>query len=163
MLCTRVGVSDALTAENEFHGALFALAGEYRLNSWYVQGRGGVSFGGTFRRAAVSGSTSIQAPPAAPVAAPGGLLALASNSGTFSGSDWVFVPEASVRVGYRVTENLRVYAGYSGWGPGQLEGELKANAWFIAPADSMLVFDEDREKVWEQAMERRTRQPLPRG
>lgn len=47
--------------------------------------------------------------------------------------------------------------GYAGWGAGQLEGELKLNAWFIAPADSRLVFDEDREKVWELAMERRTR------
>jgi putative transcriptional regulator len=47
--------------------------------------------------------------------------------------------------------------GYSGWGPGQLEGELKANAWFVAPADSALVFDAERDKVWELAVERRTR------
>lgn len=47
--------------------------------------------------------------------------------------------------------------GYSGWGPGQLEGELAANAWFTAPADATLVFDADRAKVWELAVERRTR------
>jgi putative transcriptional regulator len=47
--------------------------------------------------------------------------------------------------------------GYSGWGPGQLEGELAANAWFIAPADAALVFDADRDKVWELAVQRRTR------
>jgi putative transcriptional regulator len=47
--------------------------------------------------------------------------------------------------------------GYSGWGPGQLEGELSQNAWFTAPADVALVFDADRDKVWELAMERRTR------
>ncbi len=110
---TRIGVSDAFTAQNQFHGVLFALAGEYHLNSWYVEGRGGVSFGGTFRRATVSGSTSIQVPPAPAVVAPGGLLALPSNSGSFSGSDWVFVPEASLRVGYQITQHLRVYAGYT--------------------------------------------------
>jgi len=110
---TRIGVSDAFTAENQFHGALFALAGEYRFGPLYVQGRGGVSFGGTFRRATIAGSTSIQVPPAAPVVQPGGLLALSSNSGTFSHSDWVFVPEASARVGYQVTENLRLYVGYT--------------------------------------------------
>jgi putative transcriptional regulator len=48
--------------------------------------------------------------------------------------------------------------GYAGWGPGQLEAELAQNAWFTAPLDSRLVFDEDRDKVWERAMERRTRE-----
>jgi putative transcriptional regulator len=47
--------------------------------------------------------------------------------------------------------------GYSGWGPGQLEGELKVGAWFTAPADPALVFDAERDKVWELAVERRTR------
>jgi putative transcriptional regulator len=47
--------------------------------------------------------------------------------------------------------------GYAGWGAGQLEGELKQNAWHTAPADERTIFDEDRERVWERAMERRTR------
>lgn len=47
--------------------------------------------------------------------------------------------------------------GYSGWGPGQLEGELKVGVWFTAPADPALVFGADRDKVWELAVERRTR------
>ncbi len=110
---TRVGVVDSFTAQNQFHGMLFALAGEYRFDSWYIQGRGGVSFGGTFRRATVSGTTSVQAPQAATVVQPGGLLALSSNSGTFSAADWVFMPEASIRVGYQVRENVRLYVGYS--------------------------------------------------
>jgi putative transcriptional regulator len=47
--------------------------------------------------------------------------------------------------------------GYSGWGPGQLESELILHAWLTAPADAQLIFDEDREKVWNAAMARRTR------
>jgi putative transcriptional regulator len=47
--------------------------------------------------------------------------------------------------------------GYSGWGSGQLEGELAQNAWFTAPADATLVFDADRDKLWELAVQRRTR------
>jgi putative transcriptional regulator len=47
--------------------------------------------------------------------------------------------------------------GYSGWGPGQLESELAQHGWFTAPADPKLIFDEDREKVWQEAMARRTR------
>jgi putative transcriptional regulator len=47
--------------------------------------------------------------------------------------------------------------GYAGWGPGQLEGELARNSWYTAPLDLSLVFDLDRDRVWEQAVERRTR------
>jgi putative transcriptional regulator len=46
--------------------------------------------------------------------------------------------------------------GYAGWGPGQLEGELAHNVWYTAPADPGLVFDDDRDKVWEHATARRT-------
>jgi putative transcriptional regulator len=47
--------------------------------------------------------------------------------------------------------------GYAGWGPSQLENELAHKAWFTAPADLALIFDEDRATVWERAMARRTR------
>jgi putative transcriptional regulator len=47
--------------------------------------------------------------------------------------------------------------GYAGWGPGQLEGELKLQAWFTAPADLNLIFDDERETVWEKALARRPR------
>jgi len=46
--------------------------------------------------------------------------------------------------------------GYAGWGPGQLEGEFGRRAWSLAPAEQKLVFDEDREKVWDIAYARRT-------
>jgi putative transcriptional regulator len=46
--------------------------------------------------------------------------------------------------------------GYAGWAPGQLEGELARNVWYTAPADPGLVFDDDRDKVWEHAAARRT-------
>lgn len=46
--------------------------------------------------------------------------------------------------------------GYAGWASGQLEAEIKAGAWEIVPADTMLVFDEDAETKWERAMARRT-------
>jgi len=45
--------------------------------------------------------------------------------------------------------------GYSGWGPGQLEGELARRDWAIAPADPNLIFDADRDKVWETAYAQR--------
>jgi putative transcriptional regulator len=46
--------------------------------------------------------------------------------------------------------------GYAGWAPGQLEAEMAHNVWYTAPEDPALVFDDDREKVWERATARRT-------
>ena len=45
--------------------------------------------------------------------------------------------------------------GYSGWGPGQLEMEIKANSWFTISADKSLVFGKDPEKTWRRAMDKR--------
>ncbi len=47
--------------------------------------------------------------------------------------------------------------GYAGWGPGQLEDELKQQAWFTAPDDLQLLFDDDRAKLWQDAILRRER------
>jgi putative transcriptional regulator len=46
--------------------------------------------------------------------------------------------------------------GYAGWGPGQLENELGQRAWFTAASDSKLIFEDDRDKLWDDAMAHRT-------
>ena len=46
--------------------------------------------------------------------------------------------------------------GYAGWAPGQLEGELARRDWVVAPGESKLIFDEDRDKVWDVAFAQRT-------
>ena len=50
-----------------------------------------------------------------------------------------------------------VVFGYAGWGPNQLEAELVHNAWFTITADSALIFDAGRDRVWEEAVARRPR------
>jgi putative transcriptional regulator len=47
--------------------------------------------------------------------------------------------------------------GYAGWAAGQLDAEMEHNVWFTTPEDPALVFDADRDKVWDLAMARRTR------
>ncbi len=44
---------------------------------------------------------------------------------------------------------------YSGWAPGQLEGEIRAGDWIAVPADAALVFDENYDTKWQRAMARR--------
>jgi putative transcriptional regulator len=42
--------------------------------------------------------------------------------------------------------------GYSGWGAGQIESELKDNAWIVADADEGIIFDTDLEGKWVKAL-----------
>jgi len=44
--------------------------------------------------------------------------------------------------------------GYAGWGPGQIESELVANAWLVVDADEDLIFDDDAPAKWEKALEK---------
>lgn len=44
-----------------------------------------------------------------------------------------------------------VLLGYSGWGPGQLEGEIAAGAWLPVPFDAAILFDTPIEERWERA------------
>jgi putative transcriptional regulator len=46
--------------------------------------------------------------------------------------------------------------GYAGWGPGQLENELVLGGWFTVPEDPKLVFDVDRDKLWDEVLKHRT-------
>jgi putative transcriptional regulator len=45
--------------------------------------------------------------------------------------------------------------GHAGWAPGQLDAEMATRAWGVAPADERLVFDEDPQQKWIEAMSRR--------
>jgi putative transcriptional regulator len=49
---------------------------------------------------------------------------------------------------------MRLVIGYAGWGPGQLDDELAASAWLMAPVQSDLVFDTPLEQMWETAIRR---------
>jgi putative transcriptional regulator len=46
-------------------------------------------------------------------------------------------------------ERVRVYAGYSGWGAGQLESEVLRNGWIVAPGDADAVFSRRPDEVWD--------------
>lgn len=47
---------------------------------------------------------------------------------------------------------IRFYIGYSGWGEGQLKDELKEKSWLIATATSKLVFHENIDEIWKDAL-----------
>ncbi len=65
---------------------------------------------------------------------------------------------------------FRLFCGYSGWGPHQLEGEIEAGGWLVTAATPELLFAED-EKLWRTVSDhvglriiladRAARQPCP--
>jgi putative transcriptional regulator len=51
---------------------------------------------------------------------------------------------------------LRVFAGYAGWGAAQLEGEIDAGAWFVVDADPEDVLCEDPTLLWSGVLKRQS-------
>jgi putative transcriptional regulator len=47
---------------------------------------------------------------------------------------------------------LRMFLGYAGWGPGQLERELAQGAWLVAPVSPQLVFEGERDRLWDDVV-----------
>lgn len=80
----------------------------------------------------------------------------------------VFLPEANVMtnlsLGHSLEElvdlgnsfapaqQIRLFAGYAGWSPGQLESELKRKAWLTHPASIDLVFRDDPNDLWNEIL-----------
>jgi putative transcriptional regulator len=56
----------------------------------------------------------------------------------------------------------RLYAGYSGWGPGQLEGELSADAWFVVEARPDDPFADTGADLWRSILARQSAEDLRR-
>ncbi len=54
---------------------------------------------------------------------------------------------------------LRAFAGYSGWGPGQLQNELQRGDWYVLPADANTIFDKDPARIWPDLIQRATARP----
>jgi putative transcriptional regulator len=54
----------------------------------------------------------------------------------------------------RKASDFRIYLGYAGWGPGQLEREVRLNGWYIFDYDERLVFDERPETLWKRLIEK---------
>lgn len=75
---------------------------------------------------------------------------LAPVSGTIASADLTADPAF---VAARVTA-VRIFRGYAGWGPGQLESEIEAGAWLVLDAEPTDVFAPDPRDLWRDVLRR---------
>jgi putative transcriptional regulator len=53
---------------------------------------------------------------------------------------------------------LRIYAGYAGWGAGQLDDEIAEGSWHVVPAQRSDLFSDNPDRLWHDILRR---QPPP--
>lgn len=54
----------------------------------------------------------------------------------------------------RALGSLRIFAGYAGWGPGQLENELTEGAWYVVESEPGDVSSPRPERLWRAVLRR---------
>ena len=52
----------------------------------------------------------------------------------------------------RGPEKMRLFLGYAGWGPGQIEGELQDNAWLVCDANIAEIFNSQSDDLYEKCV-----------
>ena len=62
------------------------------------------------------------------------------------------VKQDNLRRLMKTRSDVRLFSGYSGWAPGQLENEIELGGWYSTKASSSLIFS-DPADLWRQACE----------
>ena len=91
---------------------------------------------------------------------PDALIALARGGQSSRG--WVSILEELGTIdlgelpshGVPAPDIVRVFVGYAGWSPGQLESELDAGAWFVVDADPADPFVPEPDRLWRDVLQR---------
>ncbi len=68
------------------------------------------------------------------------------------GLNWSRSEDTLRRVAEEPGGQSRIYLGYAGWGPGQLEREIAEGSWLVVPAEDPLVFDTGVDELWAEAI-----------
>lgn len=64
-------------------------------------------------------------------------------------------PDADIEALAEATSRGRVFAGYAGWGEGQLDAELEQGDWILDAAQPQDVFSEAPEELWSEVLTRK--------
>ena len=67
---------------------------------------------------------------------------------------WQVVPAPDPALVAAGVRGVRVFRGYAGWGPGQLEGEIEAGAWLVLDSEPGDVFSSKPDELWRTVLRR---------
>lgn len=108
-----IQVQDNFAVQNDFHGGEIGLAAEVQRGRWSLDALTKLGLGGVRQRLDIGGATRVTTPLDPLDNRNYGLLTQPSNIGSYSGTEFAFLPELGVNLGYSVTSSLSLRAGYS--------------------------------------------------
>jgi hypothetical protein len=108
----QITVSDSFNTRNQFYGGQVGLNSEWRSGRWTLDTGFKIALGVTEQSVDINGGQSIASVNGQRQDFVGGLYALNSNIGNHSQSRFTVVPEATLKLGYDVTENIRLFVSY---------------------------------------------------
>jgi hypothetical protein len=107
---------ESFRTRNQFDGVQFGLDGECRIwNRWFIGATTKVALGNVYQRVDIAGTTTFTNVPApfGDSTQQGALLASPTNIGRFTQNRFAVVPEVTLKLGYDITDRLRIFAGYN--------------------------------------------------
>ncbi len=110
---TRVVVQDQFSTRNYFHGGQIGALYERQFGRWELDARASIALGSTHQVLEISGFQVRQQPGLPAMTFTGGLLAAGPNLGLFTRDRFSVAPEFTLNFGYRLTDNIRLFAGYN--------------------------------------------------
>jgi putative transcriptional regulator len=78
-----------------------------------------------------------------------------ANAGVLAFGSIGFLPDESGEDVISSVLRARVFAGYAGWGAGQLEQELAEDSWVVEPARPEDVFHPEPSRLWNDVLQRK--------
>jgi len=125
-----------------------------KLSQFYAEGvpthnyKDAVFFGGPVMRQSVVALFRSETPPAAPAfhVLPGVYLTMHPQN-----------VERLLSLPSPDAPRYRLYAGFSGWSPGQLKSELERDGWYVMPANEEATFRRDQGTLWKELHDRASR------
>jgi hypothetical protein len=104
---------DQFATRNEFYGGQLGARAGWHFGGLSLDVAGKLAIGDTHEVLDITGNSTLTTGPVSRKTLPGGIFALPSNIGRFIEDDFAVVPEVEVKVGYKLSRHLSVFAGYN--------------------------------------------------
>jgi hypothetical protein len=110
---TTLAVGDRFDTRNMFNGFNTGLSGQFQRGAWAVEGLAMIAVGDNHRVVDIAGATTVTVPGFPAMTNAGGLLALPSNIGHFSGDHTAVIPQFGANLYYQIAPWMRATVGYT--------------------------------------------------